>query len=78
MGYPRLSKTQLVIGLCQLGTMWIIIGYIWSIGWAIMILLKKKDEMKEPLNKQSANPFDKSNVGRPIPSANAGGSGVKI
>ena len=38
--YKGLSKTQLVIGILQLLTFTMIVGWIWAIGWGILVLWK--------------------------------------
>ena len=38
--YKGLSKAQLVIGILQLLTFTMIIGWIWAIGWSILVLWK--------------------------------------
>ena len=38
--FKRVSKTQLAIAILQFASSWLIIGYIWSIIWAILALLK--------------------------------------
>ena len=49
MGYKQFSKVQLAIGIMQFASSWLIIGYIWSLAWAVLIFFKKAPE-GEPLN----------------------------
>ncbi len=37
--YPNLNKTQLIIGFLQLLTCMYILGWLWSIGWGVLVLL---------------------------------------
>ena len=63
VGFKQFSKVQLVIGIMQFASSWLIIGYIWSIGWAVLIFFKKTPE--EQLLKPGAGGQDQYNE-RPI------------
>jgi len=50
IGFNKLSKTQLAIGVLQFASSWIIIGYIWSLLWGILLFLPNKSAESQPLN----------------------------
>ena len=56
-GSGVVSKTQLIVGLLQFFTAYILIGYIWSWYWAYLIVMKAMD----PRGMQ-ANPAGVSNM----------------
>ncbi len=46
-GYRPISKTQLVIGVMQYATKWMILGYAWSVIWGILFFYERKTRPEE-------------------------------
>ena len=65
-GFNQISKAQLAIGIMQFASAWIIIGYIWSAVWGLMILIKGHpkekllDKGNEPQGTNDLNDNDKA------------------
>ena len=56
--FQQISKAQLAIGVLQFASSWLIIGYIWSIAWGILILFKARDTTENtspPVNSSTVN-----------------------
>ncbi len=52
--YKSLSKTQLGIGILQLLTFTMIIGWVWSICWALLLLWKGMGKSQAPTTRPVA------------------------
>ena len=67
------SKVQFMIGLLQFLTIWSLIGYVWSIAWAILVFWKSRPA--QGLAKQDAMGVGISAEGlnKPNPFENPGG-----
>ena len=67
LAYGRLSKTQLAIGILQFCSTWLLIGYIWSILWGILAMLKKSPELQPLARPGEAQPYNQAMVGGTAP-----------
>ena len=62
---PTVSKTQTVIGVCQFFTATIVIGYIWSVYWAYLMVTKAmaQDYIMYYSRQQSLEQIDRNSRG---------------
>ena len=49
MANDNVSKTQLVIGLIQFLTSFVLIGWIWSIYWGYLLVMKAMDQQSQTM-----------------------------
>ena len=61
-GYPKLSKTQLCIGLLQFTTSLLLIGYVWSIAWGVIALCTAPRPAVPLSASQEQNPFNEQPI----------------
>ncbi len=66
-GGKTLSKIHLAIGILQLATMWIIVGTIWSIAWAVLIIWKKVRAEASPPNQAAVAMLNDPKASKDIP-----------
>ena len=45
----NVSKTQLVISLIQFLTSWLLVGWIWSIYWGYLLVIKAFDQQSQTM-----------------------------
>lgn len=43
------SATTIIVGIAQLVTMFIVVGYVWAIAWSVMLIKKASGQENEPL-----------------------------
>ena len=57
VAYKQLSKIQLIIGILQFASSWLIIGYVWSVGWGVLVIWKKLGDAQQSLLPKDGQPM---------------------
>ena len=63
--FQHISFTQIVIGILQFSSAWLIVGYIWSVIWAILAFLKSVPERKLLNQENEPQTYNQSSVINP-------------